>query len=81
MFTFSQKISVNFQLLLRFIQGLSFLLAVAGLAIAVVFTDLSIADVFASILAFVPTGWGILCVSSEFVVYFVSFVPCLLLTC
>ena len=62
-FTFSQKISVNFQLLLRFIQGLSFLVALAGLVIAVVLTDLSISDVFASILAFVPTGWGILSVS------------------
>ncbi|KAL7202970.1 hypothetical protein ACSBR1_034423 [Camellia fascicularis] len=62
-FTFSQKISVNFQLLLRFIQGLSFLLAVAGVAVAVVFTKLSVADIFASILAFVPTGWGILSIA------------------
>ncbi|XP_050371424.1 callose synthase 9 [Argentina anserina] len=59
-FTFSQKISVNFQLLLRFIQGVSFMLALAGVAVAIKFTDLTIADVFASILAFVPTGWGIL---------------------
>ncbi|RAL52099.1 hypothetical protein DM860_014926 [Cuscuta australis] len=63
-FTFSQKISVNFQLLLRFVQGLSFLLALAGLATAVALTDLSIADVFACILAFIPTGWGILCIAS-----------------
>ncbi|XP_007014805.2 PREDICTED: callose synthase 9 [Theobroma cacao] len=63
-FTFSQKISVNFQLLLRFIQGLSFLVAIAGLAAAVVFTDLTIPDIFASILAFVPTGWGILCIAA-----------------
>lgn len=63
-FTFSQKISVNFQLLLRFIQGVSFLLAVAGLAVAVAFTDLSIPDIFACILAFVPTGWGILSIAS-----------------
>ncbi|GMP92008.1 hypothetical protein CsSME_00042420 [Camellia sinensis var. sinensis] len=62
-FTFSQKISVNFQLLLRFIQGLSFLLAVAGVAVAVIFTKLSVADIFASILAFVPTGWGILSIA------------------
>lgn len=62
MFTFSQKISVNFQLLLRFIQGLSFLLAVAGLAAAIVVTDLTVTDVFACILAFIPTGWGILSV-------------------
>ncbi|XVE78801.1 hypothetical protein DITRI_Ditri14bG0007100 [Diplodiscus trichospermus] len=63
-FTFSQKISVNFQLLLRFIQGLSFLIAIAGLAVAVVLTDLSIPDIFASILAFVPTGWGILSIAA-----------------
>ncbi|KAF5748796.1 hypothetical protein HS088_TW04G00755 [Tripterygium wilfordii] len=63
-FTFSQKISVNFQLLLRFIQGISFLMALAGLAIAVVFTDLTVPDIFACILAFVPTGWGILSIAS-----------------
>ncbi|KAF5822901.1 putative 1,3-beta-glucan synthase [Helianthus annuus] len=59
-FTFSQKISVNFQLILRFIQGVAFMLAIAGIAVAVVLTDLSITDIFASILAFIPTGWGIL---------------------
>ncbi|KAK8506312.1 hypothetical protein V6N13_016471 [Hibiscus sabdariffa] len=63
-FTFSQKISVNFQLLLRFIQGLAFLLAIAGLAAAVVFTKLTIPDIFACILAFVPTGWGILSIAA-----------------
>ncbi|CAK9137158.1 unnamed protein product [Ilex paraguariensis] len=63
-FTFSQKISVNFQLLLRFIQGLSFLLALAGLAVAVVLTNLSVPDIFACILAFVPTGWGILSIAA-----------------
>ncbi|KAI3996910.1 hypothetical protein MKX01_021186, partial [Papaver californicum] len=59
-FTFSQKISVNFQLVLRFVQGVSFMLAMAGLAVAVVLTNLSVPDIFACILAFVPTGWGII---------------------
>ncbi|KAK9274039.1 hypothetical protein L1049_018853 [Liquidambar formosana] len=63
-FTFSQKISVNFQLLLRFIQGVSFMLALAGLAIAVVFSSLSVPDIFACILAFLPTGWGILSIAA-----------------
>ncbi|GLT76571.1 hypothetical protein SLA2020_482240 [Shorea laevis] len=63
-FTFSQKISVNFQLLLRFIQGLSFLLVLAGLVIAVIVSTLSITDIFACILAFVPTGWGIICIAA-----------------
>ncbi|KDP44403.1 hypothetical protein JCGZ_19418 [Jatropha curcas] len=63
-FTFSQKISVNFQLLLRFIQGVSFLMVLAGLAVAVIFTELSVPDIFASILAFIPTGWGILSIAA-----------------
>lgn len=62
-FTFSQKISVNFQLILRFIQGVTFLLAIAGIAVAVALSPLSIPDIFASILAFVPTGWGILSIA------------------
>lgn len=77
-FTFSQKISVNFQLLLRFIQGVAFLLAIAGIAVAVALSTLSITDIFACILAFVPTGWGILSVSYlNSSVYFFSFM-CLL---
>ncbi|XP_020203976.1 callose synthase 9 [Cajanus cajan] len=63
-FTFSQKISVNFQLLLRFIQGVALLMALAGLAVAVILTDLSVADIFASLLAFIPTGWGILSIAA-----------------
>ncbi|XP_077221579.1 glucan synthase-like 10 [Tasmannia lanceolata] len=62
-FTFSQKASVNFQLVLRFIQGVSFMLALVGIAIAIAVTKLSVPDVFASILAFVPTGWGILSIA------------------
>jgi callose synthase len=63
-FTFSQKISVNFQLVLRFIQGISFLVALAGITVAIILTDLSVPDIFASILAFVPTGWGLLSIAA-----------------
>lgn len=59
-FTFSQKISVNFQLILRFVQGVAFMLAVAGISVAIALSPLTVTDVFASILAFVPTGWGLL---------------------
>ncbi|XP_020093274.1 callose synthase 9 isoform X2 [Ananas comosus] len=62
-FTFSQKASVNFQLVLRLIQSLSFLLVLVGLAVAVAATSLSLVDIFACILAFVPTGWGILSIA------------------
>ncbi|WJX21764.1 Callose synthase 9 [Trifolium repens] len=64
-FTFIPKISVKFRFVLRFVQGLSLLLVVAGLAVAVRLTDLSVADIFASILAFIPTGWGIVSIAGS----------------
>ncbi|OVA17595.1 Glycosyl transferase [Macleaya cordata] len=62
-FTFSPKKSNNFQLMMRFIQGVTSLGLIAALCLVVYFTDLSIPDLFASILAFIPTGWAILCVA------------------
>ena len=49
--------------MVRFVQGATFIAVVAGLALTVAITSLTVTDLFASILAFVPTGWGILCVS------------------
>nr|DAD30693.1 TPA_asm: hypothetical protein HUJ06_009544 [Nelumbo nucifera] len=60
-FTFSPKKSSNFQLVMRFIQGVTSLGLLAALCLVVAFTDLSIPDIFASILAFISTGWAILC--------------------
>ncbi|GFS39844.1 glucan synthase-like 8 [Actinidia rufa] len=62
-FTFSPKKSTNFQLMIRFMQGVSSLGLVAALCLVVALTNLSIADLFASILAFIPTGWTILCLA------------------
>ncbi|GAV80876.1 Glucan_synthase domain-containing protein/FKS1_dom1 domain-containing protein [Cephalotus follicularis] len=62
-FSYSPKKSTNFQLLMRFMQGVTSLALVAALCLVVAFTDLSISDLFASILAFVPTGWAILCLA------------------
>jgi len=62
-FTFSQKVSVNFQLLLRLIQGITFMAFVTGVVVVVFKTKLTVEDLFSSMLAFIPTGWGILCVS------------------
>ena len=47
----------------RFAQGILFLLIIAALVVIVALTSVTTADVFASILALVPTGWGILSVS------------------
>ncbi|KAM7475705.1 hypothetical protein LguiB_022948 [Lonicera macranthoides] len=62
-FTFSSKKSTHFQLMFRFIQGVTALGLVAALALVVALTNLSIQDLFACILAFIPTGWAILCLA------------------
>ncbi|KAL7099191.1 hypothetical protein ACP275_09G067200 [Erythranthe tilingii] len=59
-FTFSPKKSTNFQLVLRFMQGITCIGLIVALCLVVFFTDLSIPDLFASFLAFIPTGWFIL---------------------
>ncbi|XP_027123003.2 callose synthase 10 [Coffea arabica] len=62
-FTFTPKKSTNFQLMLRFTQGVTALALIAALVLVVVFTNLSVPDLFASILAFIPTGWLIICLA------------------
>ncbi|GMY15024.1 callose synthase 10 isoform X6 [Fagus crenata] len=62
-FTYSPKRSSNFQLLMRFTQGVTSIVLVAAIALVVIFTNLSIADLFACILAYIPTGWTILCLA------------------
>lgn len=62
-FTFSQKVSVNFQLLLRLIQGITFMSCLTALLVVVIKTELTVTDLFSSMLAFIPTGWGILCLA------------------
>lgn len=69
-FTYSPKKSdnilekcINFKLFMRFMQGVTALGLVAAICLVVAFTDLTIADLFASILAFIPTGWAILCLA------------------
>ncbi|XP_024025005.1 callose synthase 10 isoform X1 [Morus notabilis] len=62
-FTYSPKKSSSFQLVMRFMQGVTSLSLVAAITLVVIFTDLSIADLFASILAFIPTGWAIICLA------------------
>lgn len=62
-FTFSPKRSTNFQLMLRFMQGVTALGLIIALCFVVLFTELSVLDLFASILAFIPTGWLILCLA------------------
>jgi len=62
-FGLNPKAMVHFQLFLRLVKSIALLMVLAGLVLAILFTELSIGDVFASILAFVPTGWGIISIA------------------
>ncbi|XP_051147585.1 callose synthase 10 [Andrographis paniculata] len=62
-FTFSPKKSTKFQLMMRFIQGLTAIMVITAICLVVLFTELSVPDLFACILAFLPTGWLILCLA------------------
>lgn len=62
-FGLNPKAMVHFQLFLRLVKSIALLMVLAGLVVAIVRTKLTVTDVFASILAFVPTGWGILSIA------------------
>lgn len=63
-FTYSPKRkSDNIQLVMRFMQGVISLGLVAAICLVVILVKIPITDLFASILAFIPTGWAILCLA------------------
>ncbi|KAL6615212.1 hypothetical protein ACP70R_037482 [Stipagrostis hirtigluma subsp. patula] len=55
-----QKFGTDLQLMFRILKGLLFLGFVSVMAVLFVAGNLTISDVFASILGFLPTGWCIL---------------------
>ncbi|VAI10891.1 unnamed protein product [Triticum turgidum subsp. durum] len=62
-FSLNPKAMVHFQLLLRLVKSIALLVVLAGLVVAIARTHLTVVDVLASILAYVPTGWGILSIA------------------
>ncbi|VAI25248.1 unnamed protein product [Triticum turgidum subsp. durum] len=62
-FSLNPKAMVHFQLLLRLVKSIALLVVLAGLVVAIAMTPLTVLDVLASILAYVPTGWGILSIA------------------
>ncbi|XP_008788670.2 callose synthase 10 isoform X2 [Phoenix dactylifera] len=61
-FTLSPK-KTDIQLFLRFAQGIFAIGLIAALVVVVAVTNLTIPDLFASLLAFIATGWAILCLA------------------
>ncbi|KAF3440590.1 hypothetical protein FNV43_RR18874 [Rhamnella rubrinervis] len=60
-----KKFSADFQLLFRLLKFFLFIGIIVTLVILFAFLSLTIGDIFASILAFMPTGWAILQISQS----------------
>ncbi|CAL9766223.1 unnamed protein product [Musa acuminata subsp. burmannicoides] len=61
-FTVSPK-KTQIQLMMRLTQGIAAIGLIAGLVLVVALTNLTIPDLFACVLAIIPTGWAILCLA------------------
>ncbi|KAL9843247.1 Callose synthase 10 [Arabidopsis thaliana] len=60
LFWYSPRKSSNILLALRFLQGVASITFIALIVVAIAMTDLSIPDMFACVLGFIPTGWALL---------------------
>ncbi|KAK4492425.1 hypothetical protein RD792_003230 [Penstemon davidsonii] len=58
-----RKFSANFQLVFRLIKGLIFVTFIAILVILVVIPHMTPRDILVCVLAFMPTGWGLLLIA------------------
>ncbi|XP_027158791.1 callose synthase 2-like [Coffea eugenioides] len=58
-----KRLSADFQLVFRLIKGLIFLSLVAILIILIALPHLTFRDIIVCILAFMPTGWGLLLIA------------------
>uniref|UniRef100_A0A0E0L6W8 1,3-beta-glucan synthase n=1 Tax=Oryza punctata TaxID=4537 RepID=A0A0E0L6W8_ORYPU len=63
LFTATPKKSTALPTFVRFLQGLLAIGMIAGIALLIALTEFTIADLFASALAFVATGWCVLCLA------------------
>ncbi|KAL6551931.1 Callose synthase 5 [Orobanche gracilis] len=55
-----QKFSADFQLIFRLLKLFLFIAFVAILFVSIKFLELTVGDIFASLLGFLPTGWALL---------------------
>lgn len=60
-----RKFSANFQLVFRLIKGLIFITFISILVVLIALPHMTIQDIIVCILAFMPTGWGMLLVSES----------------
>lgn len=60
-----RRFSANFQLLFRLIKGLIFLTVLSVFITLIALPGMTLTDILVCILAFMPTGWGLLLVSNS----------------
>lgn len=65
-----RRFSTSFQLLFRMIKGLVFLAFVTVLITLLALPLITVKDLFICMLAFMPTGWGMLLVSIYISLFF-----------
>ncbi|XP_074292590.1 callose synthase 3-like [Silene latifolia] len=58
-----RRFSADLQLVFRLIKGMIFLAFIGILAALIAFTGMTLKDIFVCILAFMPTGWGLLLIA------------------
>ncbi|KAI9113747.1 hypothetical protein K1719_014998 [Acacia pycnantha] len=58
-----KKFGADFQLMFRLLKSFLFLGFVVGLALMFILMNLTIDDIFASLLAFLPTGWALVMIA------------------
>ncbi|KAG6551246.1 hypothetical protein Mapa_007172 [Marchantia paleacea] len=58
-----RRFSADFQLMFRLLKALLFIGFVTIVIVLFLFAKLSVGDLFASLLAFLPTGWGLLMIA------------------
>ncbi|KAJ6945093.1 callose synthase 3 [Populus alba x Populus x berolinensis] len=58
-----RKFSANFQLAFRLIKGMIFLTFISILVTLIALPHMTVQDIFVCILAFMPTGWGMLLIA------------------
>ncbi|XP_066355037.1 callose synthase 10-like [Miscanthus floridulus] len=63
LFTATPKRSIALPTFVRFLQGVLAIGIIAGIALLIVLTSFTVADLFASALAFIATGWCVLCLA------------------
>jgi callose synthase len=57
-----RRFSAEFQLVFRLIKGLIFITFISVVVILIAIPGMTVLDIFVCILAFMPTGWGLLLV-------------------